>query len=824
MKTVQGYDSIKIKGSYPIKQLNGMQIVQEINNHFTLHLSGILPEREAENFIHTVCQKDTIEVTIQEDSEIVIFSGVPTAINVKSVHGINYIDLDFKSCTYDMDVTHYSRSFQDKKMTFDQLIKFIIKGYEDGDFINKGASEKAIEKIRVQYKETDWDFLKRMASSEGTILVPDIAVPKLRFWFGMPQSKKTIETSTEGYFSLKQKSATTDETEGFCYEVELQEYLNIGDTVIVNKIPFVVTKTLIQMKNGILLFTYRLQNSDSIKIKPIVNKRLQGISLPGKVIAVARNQLKVHLNIDPKQDVEKAYWFPYSAEANNVWYNMPHKGTNINIYFPGTEAALAMAMTSTRGGGAEMQKNPNMSKPTEKVMETKWGKELRLKEDHINIDTGLMNVKLDEKSIEVVSNDKIVIGTDTDLNLGKTITKAVIDGKETEIIKETKNISIITDELTTFKVSNTKSTIELEINNNLAGQIKVNMDGAIKAPMPTIASAGQQQKKQAEEAEKAEEDRQNALKERKKIGWGKILGAAALGLAAVAAFAAFTVLTGGTGPLIAAGIGASLGCSAAALSIGSAAVTVATVVTGITVVGLAGAATAEALEGTNDIRLANKGDLETTAFNPMRDGLLGGNEELYTASKEGLMVLATIETAGVAPFMGYNQTAAQANQRNMRTFQIPNPANLFGPQYNGNGTLAYSPPIVVSVPTINISGVAISTEQMIQLNMVQSGNGGGSGGGQGGNNTPDYIKDNRVPLDKETALNGKEYQKTKIKVKGAQVYKKDDKYYYRDTLHKGEASHLEVFDKRGNHIGEANPQTGQLIPGTADPTKKINVK
>ncbi len=95
---------------------------------------------------------------------------------------------------------------------------------------------------------------------------------------------------------------------------------------------------------------------------------------------------------------------------------------------------------------------------------------------------------------------------------------------------------------------------------------------------------------------------------------------------------------------------------------------------------------------------------------------------------------------------------------------------------------------------------------------------------KGGSKAPDYIKDNRVPLDKETALSGKEYQKTNIKVKGAQVYKNGDKYYYRDTFHTGEASHLEVFDKRGNHIGEANPQTGELIPGTADPTKKINVK
>jgi len=94
----------------------------------------------------------------------------------------------------------------------------------------------------------------------------------------------------------------------------------------------------------------------------------------------------------------------------------------------------------------------------------------------------------------------------------------------------------------------------------------------------------------------------------------------------------------------------------------------------------------------------------------------------------------------------------------------------------------------------------------------------------GSGEVPDYVKDNRVPLDRETVLDGKDYKKTDNKVKGAQVYKKGDYYYYRDTFHTGEASHLEVFDKRGKHIGEANPRTGELIPGTVDTTKKINVK
>ena len=74
-------------------------------------------------------------------------------------------------------------------------------------------------------------------------------------------------------------------------------------------------------------------------------------------------------------------------------------------------------------------------------------------------------------------------------------------------------------------------------------------------------------------------------------------------------------------------------------------------------------------------------------------------------------------------------------------------------------------------------------------------------------------------MDKETVVIGKEYQKIGKKVKGAQVYKKGNQYYYRDTFHVGESAHLEVFDKKGHHLGEADPLTGKLLPGTADPKK-----
>lgn len=89
---------------------------------------------------------------------------------------------------------------------------------------------------------------------------------------------------------------------------------------------------------------------------------------------------------------------------------------------------------------------------------------------------------------------------------------------------------------------------------------------------------------------------------------------------------------------------------------------------------------------------------------------------------------------------------------------------------------------------------------------------------------PDYIKDNRVPLDHETILSSPKFIKTNIvEGKGSKVYKYDGKYYHRDTLHKGKGAHLEVYNYQGKHLGKADPLTGELILNTAKNDRKLKL-
>ena len=90
-------------------------------------------------------------------------------------------------------------------------------------------------------------------------------------------------------------------------------------------------------------------------MKPYENELIKGVSLEGTVLDVSLDHLKVHLDIDPEQSVEEAFWYPSKAEAISE---------RINLYITGSEET-GLIMTCIRGTEGTMATISSMSKPTE---------------------------------------------------------------------------------------------------------------------------------------------------------------------------------------------------------------------------------------------------------------------------------------------------------------------------------------------------------------------------------------------------------------------------------------------------------------------------
>lgn len=82
-----------------------------------------------------------------------------------------------------------------------------------------------------------------------------------------------------------------------------------------------------------------------------------------------------------------------------------------------------------------------------------------------------------------------------------------------------------------------------------------------------------------------------------------------------------------------------------------------------------------------------------------------------------------------------------------------------------------------------------------------------------------------TPRDNQTILDDKKrFRKTSNIFQGRNIYAEltTRTYWYIDNLHTGKASHFEVFDKHGKHIGEAN-LNGDIDISKRDPNKKLKI-
>ena len=141
-----------------------------------------------------------------------------------------------------------------------------------------------------------------------------------------------------------------DEIDFIRYEIESGQYLDIGDRVNIQGKDLVVSHSIALMRNGTLRFRYGLTRSYGVRQNPIFNQKLVGTALDGKVIDVAEDQVKIHLNIDKAQNKEEACWFPYdtfyTAEGNSGWYCIADCD-NVSYIFerPGEERWLRPSST-----------------------------------------------------------------------------------------------------------------------------------------------------------------------------------------------------------------------------------------------------------------------------------------------------------------------------------------------------------------------------------------------------------------------------------------------------------------------------------------------
>ncbi|OMF43398.1 contractile injection system protein, VgrG/Pvc8 family [Paenibacillus peoriae] len=410
-----GYESLRFYGPFQPLHIDQLQITRTINDHAFLHISGLLSEEQGAACIGQNMEQEPIvirQLNDQGQSLRRLYHGIVTRISVHCVRGVYTFELEAASHSYQMDIKRKRRSYQDIHRTYDDLVTALVRKYQYGDAIDTVSNYAKLEIFVLQYEETDWAFLKRLASRFGSVLVPEVTTASPKVFFGMPEGKQH-KVERDVFYRVRKTFHVLDaEKPGervgsyVTYMIESLQYYALGDLI---RLPIgqgkelVVVRAVTTLADGLLRTRYDLQAEQDIRYARYENDQATGISLTGTVLKVQQDFVQLQLDIDPKQDPAKACWFPvatrYVAEEHSGWYDMPEIGEQVELYLPTHHEQDAYVTDSLR-----QQRHAN-GQPDMKVWQHVQGSGIEMSERELTLSTS------DEFSITLNEDGGITVNS-----------------------------------------------------------------------------------------------------------------------------------------------------------------------------------------------------------------------------------------------------------------------------------------------------------------------------------------------------------------------------------------------------------------------------
>lgn len=478
--------------SFSMVHIENFRLEQKLNEHICLTFSALLDSQENEQdttqdsenekqknnkkdndnivyYTQVGCQVEVYYTLAGFTKKKKMFQGVVTDVRVSTEGDISRLYVIAHSNTIQLDALKNSCSFQDTGMSYQAVVEEVLKRNTGSKAIYDSAASNAIENFTMQYKETDWEFIKRMAGQNYLPLIPSYTSEKPCFYFGCQFGEHTYKMHVKEYTVSKNIQQYQTESENYItgvlekdyitYTVKAYDILKLGDKVEFQGIEFYIRDAVYEMEEGIVFGTYQLGRKKHFRQCKYYNSPISGISLNGSVTDINRDKLKIHLSIDQEASSAK-YWFPYSTMSaspdGSGWYCMPKKGDQVRVYFPDEEEKNCYAISSISSYTPEAGSNDKMSDPNVRYLRTPDGMEIKLAPEGITIDAydGKAVIHMDKQgniTINASKNLSITAEEDVTITAEKNVTmyaseEISITGADGTIVMEKSGDTKITGE------------------------------------------------------------------------------------------------------------------------------------------------------------------------------------------------------------------------------------------------------------------------------------------------------------------------------------------------------------------------------------------
>nr|WP_314115420.1 contractile injection system protein, VgrG/Pvc8 family [uncultured Leptotrichia sp.] len=355
---------------------------ENINEHQKMEIQLEMDEEQRKS-LERIIEKEDVGIEIElanvdKDVKRKVFSGIVDYFEILDYgsYGCRILMRAFsKSVLFDRKNEKKYRVFQDRNLIFSDIIDEINKDYADKKLEIKYSdiAKKQIGSLIVQFDETDWEFLVRLASQLKTGM---FVIEQGIILFGIVEMGEIKKENK--YFS---DYSLVRDYKNLYYKVQSNKVINLGDTVSIsenavenegndkdssgNKGNFSVLKTKIFLKDFILKSEFLATDMKSYHIFKKYNEKIKGCRIEANVervfedggiakmeVRFAEGLKKIVQERSNEESNDKAYddygikRFPLSyqtfySQTNTGFFCTPEVNDTVEVYFPNEDERFA---------------------------------------------------------------------------------------------------------------------------------------------------------------------------------------------------------------------------------------------------------------------------------------------------------------------------------------------------------------------------------------------------------------------------------------------------------------------------------------------------
>ena len=438
--------------------------IKMVNEHNVAEISGYIDKEKEQNYLE-LASKDKLWVNVEifDENNITsqtLFTGVLTGFKIEAKNKLKLLTLEIKTATILMDTDLHIRTYQKSSIKYKDIIKSILNNYPNGNYISTVEHNKNIDNLTLQYKETDWEFIKRLASHFETVVIPDTETYGTKFYFGVPNFQQEYIVNTKEYkickdvnsYDLKKSfNMSIRQYDEITYIFKSRKIFRVGEKIKFNELSLQVYKIETTFNSDELVHTYYLKTQKGFKIPKYFNNDINGLSLMGNITSVDKTYVTATIDLDEnKQNCGSRmflYSTVYSSSDGTGWYCMPEVNDKIRLHFPNIDEKNAYVISSYH---LESEDSNERQNPDYKSIMNKYKKEILLTPNTLVLTNNKgMSIKIEDgKGISIISNKDIYINAESNITVKSNTDKITMTSPKNVTLKQGENTMVLKEDIT----------------------------------------------------------------------------------------------------------------------------------------------------------------------------------------------------------------------------------------------------------------------------------------------------------------------------------------------------------------------------------------